>query len=340
VGLISAFLTRAPNLEQVGYLVGGMGTPAGKSGLHYAMRSPFTRRLVRLMIDHLSSAQDWGDGQLVSIDSTALSLPATRQTNCASMNDATKGKMVLWGVAVDSRGGQCPLKLLHITEGSHHDARAMDSVALKSNGPIHLMDRGFYSLKLLERWTNQHVRFVCRARTSNLIYERLRPSRKKRVGTTHITFDGLARLGSKTRRGPRPIVRLVDFLPPTGERIVLICGGLENYSTSQILGFYRRRWDLETFHNLVKNKLGLAHLYNFQSEGMELLLLVVMLIVALLLKRDPTAEDKTVQLLLKALDIVRSKLGIQRTCWKANTITTRRRKKRRKPTAGEPTNPG
>lgn len=297
------------------------------STLSYILGSAFCARLALLMVDRLAPAR-FGD-RLVAIDGMAVMLPATRRHNCAKCNSATVGGGVLWAVAVQARRGDVsPLRILRTVAGAFSDAVLLRSVELEARGPLYLMDRGCFALDLAARWLVQGVRFVVRMRGgAALVYEPVRtlgPARGVAGAGRRIDveFDGTAVLGAAGRRGPRPLVRLVVARMVRGgktEQLVLASGEM-HATAEQLLAAYRRRWEIERFHKLLKRVLGLAHLYSFRRRGLEFLLAVCVLAAVLLWARPRDAD--TIPQLRDAVAAVRRTLHVHRI-WTPNTVGSR-----------------
>ena len=96
----------------------------------------------------------------------------------------------MWSLALDAARGVNPVGIVRIIEGAWHDSRLIRSVELIADGPTYLMDRGFYAIDLVARWTRQRVRFIVRAKLTHLCYRTVRhmgPAR--RVGPLRPTLD-------------------------------------------------------------------------------------------------------------------------------------------------------
>src|SRR5206468_40028 len=74
-------------------------------------------------------------------------------------------------LACGAARGVNPVRILKVIEGAWHDSCLMDHVDLLANGPIYLMDRGFYAIDLVARWTARRVRFIVRGKYTHLRYE-------------------------------------------------------------------------------------------------------------------------------------------------------------------------
>ena len=308
-----------------------LGT-ANTSTLSYAMRSHTHLAFAAGMLERLSPKR-YRPGELVAVDSMAVSLPATRTHGCAPMNDTTVGGGFLWAYRIAVGPGELPLRLLASYAGTRCDSTLLATVSLAPRGPVYLFDRGAYRIDLLARWLDEGVRFIQRVRKNRLCYEVVSqtgpPRRHRRLS---IVLDAVVRLGSPNRRGRRPAVRLVVAALPDGEDLIVASSEMK-WSAARLLDSYRKRWDIEGFHKLLKRQVGLAHVYSFQQLGIELqTLLTAILAVMLYLRETPAGEAPqiTIERLQQALKNARKPLGLRHpwlpnTCGRKRSQTTGRR---------------
>jgi len=89
-----------------------------------------------------------GRRDLVAIDSMPADLASTLRHGCARITRTTVGGGVLWAFTLNAARGVNPVRLLKVIEGAWSDAPLMADVELIAEGPIYLMDRGFYAIDL------------------------------------------------------------------------------------------------------------------------------------------------------------------------------------------------
>ncbi len=296
----------------------------------YALRSKVMLRAAQELCAALPRSP-YRAGELLAVDSMAISLPATQRHGCAKMNRHTVGGGVQWMFRLRTPAGETPIEVLKTLAGAWCDSQAVRGVKLAARGPIHLMDRGFYALDLIDQWSKEGVHFILRARGKDLRYESLEGrGQPRRIGSLEVLFDGIARLGVSTRRGPRPVVRLVVCRRPNGEDLILV-SDLRGWDAQALLCAYRKRWQIERFHRFMKHTLGLSHLYSFQQRGIEFLLTLAILLAAAVLLREESKrfEGKTpVDRLYRGLRHLRRQWGL-RTPWRPNTCTKKWNAKRK-----------
>jgi hypothetical protein len=296
------------------------------SSICHALRRPSALAFLRRMVGHLEGWHRSGAKEVLeAIDGMAVTLPKTRRHRCKKSNNATVGGGVVWAYMINAVNGVCPVKVLKLVQGAWHDTQVMRSVELIAQGPVYLMDRGFYAFDLLERWLAQQVRFIVRVREHDLVYEVLRTlSQPRRIGSKRLTLDALVRLGGPNAK-VHPVVRLIITELPSGERLILATERLK-WSAERVLAAYRKRWHIERFHRFLKDTLGLAHLYSFDQSGITFLLLVALLLALLLFLAATDPHGETILILRAMFKALREALGLD-TPWKRNTYTPRRAKK-------------
>lgn len=255
----------------------------------------------------------------------ALVIGKTRRHKCEKYNDKTVGGGALWSYRIATPAKSCPVKLLKLIRGAWNDSTFMSNIALVADGPVYLMDRGFYSIDNVFRWLKDKVRFIMRIRATRLTYEIIRRvSRAGRLSNGwRLELDAIVLLGSANRKSPRPQVRLIIAYNSKGEQFIFATS--EDGSAQQIVDNYKKRWHIERFHRFMKNNIGLAHIYSYDATGLEFMILTALLTAMLLFttidSKDPNHE--TIMLLFKALKQARNQLGIQ-PVWRRNILAIKR----------------
>jgi hypothetical protein len=315
-----AFVLGLPGLRAVAWRGATLLAGCNHSALSHAVRRRSSVRMVEAMLAALAPRDTPGRGDLVAIDSMPLTLPATVQHGCARINRWTVGGGVLWMFALNAPRGVNPVRILKVIEGAWHDSCLMDEVALEADGPMYLMDRGFYAIDLVARWTGQGVRFIVRAKRTKIRYDvQWTIGLARRIGALRVTEDAIVTLGRKDRK-LRPRARLVRAILPTGEELILVSGML-GASAEFLLETYRKRWQIERFHYYLKETLGLAHLYSFQQNGLAFLAQVAVLlsVLLLLIANMGGANGLTVDRLRSILMALRRACGVW-GLWRRNTM--------------------
>ena len=113
-----AYVVRVPSLRALierGHHALGTLHP---STLSCALRRPSTVALARGLVDRLAALGRPRGGELVALDSMAMTLPSSRSHGCARINRRTVGGGVLWSYRVDAPRGAHPVQILKIISGS------------------------------------------------------------------------------------------------------------------------------------------------------------------------------------------------------------------------------
>jgi hypothetical protein len=324
IGLVQAFMTSfvlgLPGLRAVAARGSLMLAGCNHSALSHALRRASSLKTIQLLLDFLTPNQPPGRRDLIAIDSMPLTLPATLRHGCVPLKRTTVGGGVLWAFTLNAAHGINPVRILKVIQGAWSDAPLMADVTLVADGPIYLMDRGFYAIDLVARWIDQGARFIVRAKRTKIRYDVERTmGLARRVGSARVTEDAIVTLGRKDRP-IRPRVRLVRAMLATGEEMILVSGMLDA-SAEYLMKTYRQRWQIERFHYYLKETLGLAHLYSFQQNGLAFLVQVAVLLCVLMLLADMAegGSGLTVDRLRTILKAVRLASGVW-GLWRPNTI--------------------
>jgi hypothetical protein len=320
VSLIGAYILHIPSLERIiARYKDRLGT-CHKSSLSLCLRRESFVRFADAMLSHLcGSSLCLSMRDIIALDSMGLTISRRRKSDAAKINDKTRGLFVIWQVIINARGGCAPVRMLKLVHKACNDAGHSRSLEL-AQGPIYLMDRGFWCFESMRRWAQAKVRFVVRARKDLCIYHAVKVmGQPRKIGRVQILFDGIAWVGA----GKSVQMRLV--YAKVGKEDLILASSLMRASAQTLLTLYSKRWQIERFHRFLKNMLGLAHLYSFQRNGMELLVRVC-LIAAILLFLASKPGKLTVDTLIKQLQAVRTALGIEKPI-RRNSCIRRWRKK-------------
>jgi hypothetical protein len=324
---MKALLCRYAGIRQVAAHCSQLVGTSNFSSLSHALRRISGVKFLQGLIGRLQASCHYGRESLVALDSMAVTMGKARRHRCQKYNNHAVGGGVLWSYCINAAAGTCPVRLLKLIRGAWNDAGLMRGIELLSNGPLYLMDRGFYCIDLIECWLKSGVRFIVRVKAGDLLYDIARHISQPRTLKSgwKLELDAIVHLGSPNRRGARPCVRLIIAISPKGEQFIYAAS--ENKcSAGCVIEYYRQRWHIERFHRFMKESLGLAHLYSFDAVGLEFLILTALLTAMLLFTTVELAQSGgTIAMLHSALTHARKQLGIQPP-WRRNILATKRSK--------------
>lgn len=328
---MSAFLLRLPGLRETVRRCSHFVCTSNFSTLSHALRRTVTLRFVRALFETLAPTGSMSEKDLVAVDSMAVTLPKTQRHHCKKFNNRTVGGGVMWAFRIRLPRGALPVTVLKIMRGAWNDAHQVRDVALAPRGPVYLFDRGFFSLFNIADWLLREVRFILRVRTHPLHWRVIRHVSSPRwMGQNRLELDAMVLIGRRKAK-VRPRVRLIVAQLPDGEKLALATDRLE-WSAERVLASYGKRWRIEQFHRILKDNLGLAHLYSFHQTGIETLIYTALLLTTLMLMAmtDRSANAETLDLIWQALRCAHEALGIT-TQWRRNScIRPRQAKKKTK----------
>lgn len=311
---LMAFVLYAPGLRTIARAGADTLKTAAFNTLSYVLRRvTFLQTLqaaVRVMVGEFRAQP----GDLVALDSMAVTLLNTQRHGCKKFNNTTVGGGILWGWNVSGRPGQSPMQVLRVIPGAWSDTRQARGIALLARGPVYLMDRGFWALALIREWLRRGTHFILRVNKSQLKFKTVKVCGVERwVGDIWVERDEIADFGAATRKD-HPRVRLIVAWLPNSKDLIL-ASDLLDWSAERILAAYKKRWQIERFHKFVKQGIGLAHLYSFQQRGLESLLYLCALLTLLLWftlqsPANGAAVQDTVGALAQVLRDIRWELGL------------------------------
>lgn len=289
-----------------------------------ALARPWALEFVQELVGRLESKHRPIKDALVALDSMALTLKATQRHRCQKANGKTAGGGVIWAFMIDAARGRCPVQVLKVVAGAWNDSHQMQEIALIADGPVYLMDRGFFALKLIQGWRDRGVRFIVRSRKLVGVEVLEQVGEPRAYGPKgRIELDARARLGGP-RAKAHPEVRYVQAR--IGKTLLRLASSEMEWSAERILDAYKKRERIEQFHRFMKEAVGMAHLYSFSHSGIMFLLHTALLLAMLLLLAYPPAGGETIAALRKALKTLRASLGIA-YIWRRNTLPARRQNK-------------
>ena len=320
--LVWALVLRLPSLESILDPQKKRLPTTHKSTLSHALRRTSHLTLLRRMIEHVTGLFLPTGDHIIALDSMPVTISRKRKSDAAKINKNTKGAAAIWEFIVNAPRGSCPARLLKVVHGAWNDSFQILGLPLIAKGPLYLMDRGFYSFKAIAQWLAMDVRFIVRAKAQQAQYKPLKTLHQNLWLNvrTQIVYDGIVLLGAKGTVKVRLIKARI-----AGKPELILVTNLLKADVSEILAHYRLRWEIELFHKLLKQTLGMAHLFNFQKNGIEMAILAALLIAVLLYLQSPAKSARTLDHIRLMLKLMRKSLNIQ-TPWMRNSSLRKRKR--------------
>jgi hypothetical protein len=320
---MGAYARRLSGLREIVERFGERLNTDNFSSLSHALRRAASLKFVQGLVERLQAKHLPGCGELVAVDSMAVTLPATQRHRCKKYNKRTVGGGVLWAFIIDAARERCPVRVIKTVAGTWCDAQEMIGVELIGAGPVYLMDRGFYGLKLIEQWAKQKIRFIVRARNDAAYTILGELSAPRPYGPNgRIELDARVSLGCPSASA-HPKARLIQAT--VGKQKLILVTSEMRWSAKRVLDAYKKRERIERFHRQLKETVGLAHLYSFSQKGIEFLIYTALLVAMLLVMEAAEQGGEVIYVLKKALRNMRRSFGLG-NIWKRNTYLVKRAK--------------
>jgi len=311
----------------------------------YLGRIPSTSEFLAIMGDEIGThAKSTLSDFLANPVFAKYVLARTARSDASPINNNTIGIGMTWMLELEPQPGCTPFQLLAIHRGGWNDAAfavTEEACTPPEEAATDVRDRGFSGHRVIQADLKQGRHFLQRLRKSEVRYFKCikRITRRKRHGALKICHDVVAEIGNKT-----PVqVRLVWAQLRPNEQLILATDRMD-WTLEKILEGYRSRWPIEPMHKVLKDTIGLAHLYSLQESGMIALLKLALLLAGLVwvgleqeqAKRDKDGKLQIVASIREGVKTLR-RLLINRGTWKRNLNQRRysKTRKRRKGSSGK-----
>lgn len=152
-------------------------------------------------------------------------------------------------------------------------------------GNVVVFDRGLYSRRSFDSFTDSNKLFVSRAMVSiRYKAEKSKEITAKPIGSTvTIISDDIGLLnnkkGKKTQHQYRVIKGSVD---KSGEKICFITNMLDE-DCYMITELYKQRWEIESFFKFIKQNLNVKHLVSRDENGIKVMIYMTMILAILII---------------------------------------------------------
>lgn len=211
---------------------------------------------------------------LVSIDSSTIDL-------CLSMYDWAKFRRAKGAVKLHlmlNHQGYLPSWAL-ITTGKVHDVKVAQKLEF-APGTVVVMDRAYVDYEMFDKWTDNDVWFVTRAKDNmdyRVVKNRDLPSRGNVISDQEILLTGYySRQKLKYR-----LRRIVVWDKENEREIVLLTNHME-FAASTIGRIYKERWQIELFFKAIKQNLNIKTFVGTSENAVKIQIWTALISILLL----------------------------------------------------------
>lgn len=169
----------------------------------------------------------------------------------------------------------------------------------KSHQNIYVLDRGLQSARTMKSFSEDAIRFICRAK-ENRKYEELESlltsELDRDLGDSMLMKDAKIKLYTGTPiKNKRGNTHYREELVEAAFRLVVIKSKehheqqywfLTNdfrLTAKEVAQAYRRRWDIEVFFRFIKQELHVSHLVSLNKNGIEVMMYMTLIVAMLIL---------------------------------------------------------
>lgn len=265
--------------------------------------SNYFRQIYECIYDQFSTAYietDRHKHNLIRVDSSIVSDTAGKLAEGISNNGK---KAVKYSVAFD---GILPCEFKAFTSSTYSSEDiALPEVVLShvkkdcKHQNIYVLDRGLQSTRTMQNFSNDTIRFICRAKENRKHVELesfITEGQELDFGESKLIKDSKVQLYTgvpiKNKQGN---IHYREELVETEFRLVIIESKTKkgqqywfltndfNLTAKQIAQAYRRRWDIEVFFRFLKQELNASHLVSLNKNGMEIMIYMTLIVAMLVL---------------------------------------------------------
>lgn len=212
-------------------------------------------------------------------------------------------KAIKYSVAFD---GILPCDLQTFTASSYSSEDiALPEVVLshvkkeQSHQNIYVLDRGLQSTRTMKAFTDDTIKFICRAK-ENRKYEEIKSlislDQDLDFGETTLLKDAKIKLYTgipiKNKRGN---IHYREELVDTEFRLIITKSKAKegqqywfltndfDLTAKEIAQAYKRRWDIEVFFRFIKQELNVSHLVSLNKNGIQVMMYMTLIVSMLIL---------------------------------------------------------
>ena len=237
---------------------------------------------------------------LIRVDSSIVSETVGKLME--GLNNCGK-KAIKYSVAFD---GVLPCELQTFTSSSYSSEDiALPEVVLshvkkeQNHQNIYVLDRGLQSTRTMKAFSDDTIRFICRAKEDRKYVELkslISTDQDLDFGESSLIKDAKINLYTgipiKNKRGN---IHYREKLIDTEFRLIIIESKTKDkqqywfltndfdLSAKEIAQAYRRRWDIEVFFRFIKQELNVSHLVSLNKNGIQVMMYMTLIVAMLIL---------------------------------------------------------
>jgi hypothetical protein len=293
-----AQLTYRESLRDIEVCLSALGPRAYAMGLR--------SRVVRSTLAHANNTRDWriwsdfarvlvakarklyADDPLgYEFDSAVYALDSTTISLCLSLCPWAKFQKQKGGIKLHTQlelRGNIPSFAL-ISGAKMSNVSFLDDVTLEA-GALYVMDRGYFDLKRLFRFSNEGAFFVTRLKRK-IYYRRSHIFYRNRY--TAVRCDALiVPLSRSAQKNYPQRLRLVEYFDSNSKKLFVFITNNLSLSAQTIADIYRSRWQIELFFKWIKQHLRIKAFFGTSENAVKTQIWIavsVYLLVAILKKQ-------------------------------------------------------
>ena len=202
----------------------------------------------------LARVQYADDSLALELEQTVYAIDATNIDLCLSLFEWAPAANERAGIKVHTQldlRGNIPTFIL-ITGSLVADAAFLDHLRLEA-GSFYVMDRAYMHFARLIKFSQAGAFFVVRPR-GNVHYVVIKPNEAE-LACDVLRDDYILMSGKHTQHDYPHVLRRIEFLDSTHDRILIFLTNSYELSALQIAQLYKSRWQVELFFKWIKQNL-------------------------------------------------------------------------------------
>jgi hypothetical protein len=166
-----------------------------------------------------------------------------------------------------------------ITNGKIHDVKVAQMLEFEP-GTIVVMDRGYVDYRLFDRWTDDGVWFVTRAK-KNMQYRVVKNREVPATGNI-LKDQEIVVTGYVSRQKCPHRLRRIEVWDPKKERVIVLLTNHRDFAASTISRIYKDRWQIELFFKAIKQNLKIKTFVGTSENAVKIQIWTALLCMLLL----------------------------------------------------------